>query len=211
MTIFNYFRKRYFSFLLSLLVLHISCNPSHEQDSLIEEPLTIEQYVDNHVSLTFDLIEIFEGEDSIDFTKLETEKQIQSFEELKIVLKEANVGAYESVIEVLRKIDFNNNNYLAANPNSNTSDINDMIEGKLDKNTGVFLKNPTCESQRGDAGNGCAINAGVSFAVATVSAFFTLGIGTVVGYTTAVLSTAACVGRANLQYDCCKGWRTSGC
>lgn len=92
MTMFNYFRKRYFSFLLSLLVLHISCNPNQEQDSLIEEPLTIEQYVDNHVSLTFDLIEIFEAKTVLISPNWKLKSKFNLLKNLKLFLRRRTLG-----------------------------------------------------------------------------------------------------------------------
>lgn len=207
----KHLRKPHFALFLSFLILFMSCS-SPSLESRINETLTVEEYTNIHVELASELIEIFQNENNINYIKLESYKQVDTFEELKLILKESNVKDYERIFEIVEKIDRNNNLFLTTNTEYSSSKVNDIIKMKLKQKYNAFLhKDPTCASQREAAGDSCAISFSIAMSATVVSTFFTLGIGTVIGSTAAVIGVAACIGRANLAYDCCRGARTTGC
>jgi len=67
MNILKTFRKPHFAVSLSLLVLSLSCSDSNKFNDI--KQLSIEEYVEEHISLTNELLDVLNMESEISYKK----------------------------------------------------------------------------------------------------------------------------------------------
>ena len=185
MNILKIVRKPYLSIIMATLVLFVSCNKDVDVYST-----KIESTVKKHIQLTHELSILYKKQDTNVISLNQGVKFYKNKKEFRNFLTKFNYKSIDQIILLTEKISNNLNNYLLSeNVDSNTNEnyITDLISKEIIKqqknnNKNFSFKVSNCEGALNKAGKNCDDNYAIGIAAVIVSAFFTFGWGTVIGY-----------------------------
>lgn len=215
MNIISKLRKPKLSIFLSALILFVSCDVQ-QIDNLNEDKsnITLEEYASKHITLTNALSNLLLLEKNIDLEILENSADVfEDNKALRALLNEANIVNIDSIEDNILAIQNNTNNYLRSSSNNSISqieyvkiianEIDTQLESKYED--GIFFAKSSCMSRFRTAVSRCERNWYIGVAALGVSAFFTLGIGSIVGAAVVGGQLLLCHSDAQSDYDNCMG------
>lgn len=206
-------RKPYLSIFLASLMLFISCNPnSYETNNLDTEEL--KSVVMKHIQISENISSIFRNENSVNLDILSKSSGfLNNTNELKKILVEAKVENNEKLTILFSEMSNNITSFLQtinAKANYTKSEIEKIIieeiNQQLDEKRQIVVmskaSNP-CYDRYFTANSRCERNWYIGVASLTISGFFTLGIGTLIGATTVGTMLLLCEHDAQSDRDKC--------
>lgn len=219
MNLIKIFRKPLFSYILSSLTLIVSCSQYNIEEkeaevlgnsdnniNLREGTLNIDKYVENQLIISEGIINLLENENDIDYI-LNMPSNL-TYNELKSSFDDANIIQSSALADLLKLLQ--NNSLTFANKNQNLKDltlteIELIISQEIENQLGSLNYNRAgpCEDAFHTGHSRCARNFAISAGAVAISAFFTFGIGTFIGGSSAMAIYLACQNDVDQDYYNC--------
>lgn len=213
MNLIKTLRKPYFSIFLASLMLFISCNTNTlERTNLNTDEL--KNVVENHIKISQKIASKFKNEDNIDINILSNSpKFFNNANELKATLKEAKVKNSEELTILFLELQNNLNTFLEtidAKNNYTKDEIEKIIVNEInlyldeiEQNIVSSKVSNSCWDNYFRANARCERNWYIGVASVTISGFFSLGIGTIIGSVTVGTMLLVCENDAQNDRDEC--------
>lgn len=210
MNILKHLRKPYFSIFLATLVLFVSCS-QYDNIELEEKSLTLEEYTENNMEIINQMTYILSREKNIDVDKLmNPNNSVKTQTDLETIYSTAGIEAsdkmYELTIDLIDNVAMlmNNDNYNHLTEQELITLITNEIEYQfLDDSTS---KSSACQDTFEIAKDRCYRNYAIAVAAAAVSAFWSFGVGTLIGLAAASAVAVNCSAEALSDYNNCMGF-----
>lgn len=194
----NKLRKPYVSFVLSLLILFISCQPQSinlEEQAISSkkinqnERITLENFVGNHISIINNYLLNPSYYNNNSTTLISDLENYVNYNNLVISLEDNNIETPEEFANMYLEVQKNINDFLTNFDygKSTPKEVESLILTEIERqsNQSLEAKHLTCGDIYWRAMRRCDRNFYASLAAAAISAFWTLGLGTVVGISVA--------------------------
>lgn len=209
MNILKTFRKPHFAVSLSLLVLSLSCSDSNKFND--KKQLSIEEYVEEHISLTNELLMFLNMESEISYKKIEKfPTSFDNIKEFELHLEDANFENSSKISVLFNKIQNNTKNFIHNSGVSNQENITDKITSEINHQINNNAKIYNLRSENGCrdewevANDRCNTTFYIAAATSAVVGAFTLGAA--IGAGVAILNLAICKNNADDDYNECMGY-----
>ncbi|RKE97948.1 hypothetical protein [Ichthyenterobacterium magnum] len=176
--------------------------------------MSLEKFTEKHIDYTNKLSSILKNEKNVDMNILENSKGVfNDIDELKMFLIESEIEQVEEIANLLLQIHNNTDTFLKNLTFSKSLTENEAIQIitneiiwqlnlKLDRSS--LMKASDCQRAYDIAMYRCERNFAIGVAGLAVSAFFTFGLGSVVGATVIAGIAANCGAEALSDYNDCR-------
>jgi len=208
----KYFRKPIHSLILALLIIFSNCSKPNNVEEI--DISAIEDYVHKHIAITDKMIEIINKDDKSNIEMLSKSPDVfNSIDEFKQFLEKANFSKSSEITNLYVELEENTSNYAKIFENFNKEDIINVVNIEINrqfdnKNLEVIKLTSAGRDVCGDnfirARGRCSRNYAIGAAAVTVSGFFTLGVGTVVGLAAVIAAGALCYNDASDDFAACR-------
>lgn len=208
-------KLRIASFIMSFLVLFVSCNRFDNEltdnQLNLNKTSVIKQYVEKQIELSKKLFELIEKENITNLNSLNDVKDYD-YKNLKKTLKNVNIKEFNAISDLLKEIDDTNLNFIENNLDLKKYDktfLDNLLITEIDKqlediNDNQYLRRMgPCEQARHTSFLRCSRNFTIGVAASATSGLLSFGIGALIGATSTLILFTLCMTDAHSDYDNC--------
>ena len=205
MNIIKIARKPYLAVVFASVMLFASCSQYDHEINESVEPLSVTKYVEKHIELTSELINIVNTDKELVIEALSNVINNTRIDEIEMIFENANFNESKSISKLIKEIQDNTFHFVESNPEMKTNGqdyIVNLISHEIEEqksNYATEMRQGSCDDKYGSDIDICKENYYFSLAVIAVTAVVSFGIATI--------SLANCMDRAFHTYDDCLNYQ----